>query len=84
MLALVKGLQRILAVSTMVFPAKYDGFRVRNIGVPSGDNMSNETRRLLKLWEEIEESADWGPYGVAAKECDYEKLKRLGQKFWHI
>jgi hypothetical protein len=75
----------ILAVSTMVFPAKYDGFRVRSIGISrGGDKMSNEMRWLLKLWEEIEESEDWGLYGVMAEECDYEKLKKLGQKFWHI
>jgi serine/threonine protein kinase len=75
----------ILAVSQMVFPTKFEGFRVSSIGVSGdGEKRSPETERLLNLWKDIEVSEQWGPFAVAARECNYEKLKRMGDMFWHI
>jgi hypothetical protein len=66
----------ILAVSQMVFPGKYEGFRVSSIGITKGwDFHSLEIKRLLELWEDVERSSWWSLFSIAARRCDYEKLK---------
>jgi hypothetical protein len=75
----------ILAVSQIVFPERYEGFRVSSIRLQgNGDNSSHETKRLLELWEDVEKSTIWGPFANAAGERDYEKLKKMGDIFWYV
>jgi hypothetical protein len=58
---------------------------VSSIGITNKvDSRSPETERLLKLWDDVERSSVWRLFAIAAAEWDYEKLKDMGDMFWHV
>jgi hypothetical protein len=75
----------ILVVLQLVFPSQFDRMCANHIGVSNAAlHQSQETRHLLKLWKDIEESKVWSQFVKAAESRQYETLKGMADVFCHL
>jgi hypothetical protein len=75
----------ILVVLHLLFPSRFDAFRASSIKPPrAGEKPTSETKQLLDLWDNIEQSTIWKPFVVAAEDKNYQKLKEMGDVFCHV
>jgi hypothetical protein len=73
----------ILVVLHMLFHSRFESLEANRIGNCSR-GQTKETKKLLKLWEDVEKSIVWGNFYRAAQICDYEVLKGMGDVFCHF
>ncbi|KAF8631835.1 hypothetical protein AX17_004985 [Amanita inopinata Kibby_2008] len=52
----------ILVILHMLFPHRFNAFDVANIGVSGRGQRTEETKQVLKLWDELERSSIWGQF----------------------
>jgi len=72
----------ILVVLHLLFPSRFDGFDARKIEV--AEELSQESRRILQVWKDIESSRIWGKFYEAAKDESYDILLKMSDVFCHI
>lgn len=66
----------VLLANSLMFPNAYAGFRSTLVGTTS-----EESNRLLALWEALERSAVWGLFVDAAIHSKFEILSKLPEMF---
>lgn len=67
----------VLMVNCLVFPTTFVGFQSNLVGNPN----TTEARRLLHLWESMENSVVWGPFVDAAANGKPELLANISDAF---
>jgi hypothetical protein len=72
----------ILVVLHLLFPSRFDNFHVGSISIRASH--SPETRQLIQLWKDIEDSKIWGPFVSAARMTKYEELKGMAEVFCSV
>jgi Serine/threonine protein kinase len=72
----------ILVVLHMLFPSRFDNFKVSGIG--SNSDLTPETLEILQLWKDIEASTIWGRFYQAARDLNYDTLLEMGDCFCHV
>lgn len=66
----------LLLANCLIFPRPFAGFQSHLVG-----SDTPESRRLLALWESLEQSKIWGPFVEAARETDVDTLRVLPSIF---
>jgi len=69
----------ILVVLHFLFPARFDTYHMDSVSIRTPQ--TRQTRELLQLWKDIEDSKIWGPFAAAAKMLKYEELKGMAAIF---
>ncbi|TDL17577.1 hypothetical protein BD410DRAFT_901373 [Rickenella mellea] len=78
-------LASILVVLHLVFPSHFDSLCVSNIRPENiGLKRTAETKKVLQLWRDVENSVVWAPFVAAAQKCDYVTLAKMGEVFCHF
>jgi Protein kinase domain len=72
----------ILVVLHLLFPSRFDKFDVGSISIRASPTL--ETRQLIQLWKDIEDSKIWGPFVNAAKKVKYDELKGMADVFCSV
>jgi len=72
----------ILVVLHLLFPSKFDCFSAEKITIRTPH--TPETKQLIQLWKNIEDSKIWGPFVEAANTLQYERLKDMADVFCSV
>lgn len=73
----------ILVILHLLFPSRFEAFHASSIGINAAGEWSEETKRLLSLWRDIEQSKIWGSFVIAAQNKNYLALKNMADVFCH-
>jgi hypothetical protein len=72
----------ILVVLHFLFPSRFHNFHMGSISIRA--SCTPETRQLIQLWTDIEDSKIWGPFVKAAQLVKYEELKGMADVFCSV
>ena len=72
----------ILVVLHFLFPSRFHKFHMGSISIRA--SRTPETRQLIQLWKDMEDSKIWGPFINAAKMVKYEELKGMADIFCSV
>jgi hypothetical protein len=72
----------ILVALHFLLPARFNAFCMGNVSIRAPQ--TPQTRELLQLWKDIEDSPIWRPFTAAAKMRRYDELKGMAAIFCSV
>ena len=73
----------ILVILHLLFPSRFVEFKAGNIQA-GADAPNKETSKVLRMWQDIEDSKIWGPFYRAAQQSDYDGMLWMADVFCHV